>query len=211
VTTQRGCTQGGRGKQWFAQLVSECLAAAFWRNRDRNSWCRGCCRPSAGIDRPKPVVDGGSGTGLSARSWAAQAGEVGGVEPNKANPGGDVALVDSARSGGRYVRDRLGLSSLQATESEAVMALGIFFAPQSLSAEQYDDVMRQLEAAGQGAPAGRLYHSAFSSGGGLHIFDVWDSQASFDAFGQTLMPILAEAGIDPGRPQVSEVHNIVQG
>jgi hypothetical protein len=91
------------------------------------------------------------------------------------------------------------------------MALGFYFAPQSMSAEQYDDVMRQLEAAGQGAPAGRLYHVAFSGGGGLHVFDVWDSQDSFDTFGQTLMPILAEAGIDAGQPQVAEVHNIVEG
>jgi hypothetical protein len=41
--------------------------------------------------------------------------------------------------------------------------------------------------------------------------DVWDLQESFDAFGQTLMPILAEIGIDPGQPQVSEIHNIVPG
>jgi hypothetical protein len=34
-----------------------------------------------------------------------------------------------------------------------MMTLGIFFAPQSMSAERYD-VMRQLEAAGHGAPAG---------------------------------------------------------
>jgi hypothetical protein len=91
------------------------------------------------------------------------------------------------------------------------MALGIYFAPESMSAEQYDETIRRLEAAGQGAPAGRLYHVAFSGGSGLQVFDVWDTQESFDAFGQTLMPILAEVGIDPGQPQISEVHNIVPG
>ena len=91
------------------------------------------------------------------------------------------------------------------------MALGFYFAPQSMGAEQYDEATRRLEAAGQGAPAGRLCHVAFSGGAGLHVFDVWDSQESFDAFGQTLMPILAELGVDPGQPQVSEVHNIIQG
>jgi hypothetical protein len=45
----------------------------------------------------------------------------------------------------------------------------------------------------------------------VQVFDVWDSQASFDVFGQTLMPILAEVGIDPGQPQVAEVHNIIEG
>jgi hypothetical protein len=91
------------------------------------------------------------------------------------------------------------------------MALGFYFAPQSFSAEQYDEVIRRLEAAGAGAPPGRSYHCAFSAGGGLHVFDVWDSQEAFDEFGETLIPIMAELGTDPGEPQVSEVHNIIVG
>jgi hypothetical protein len=35
-------------------------------------------------------------------------------------------------------------------------------------------------------------------------------KGDFDAFDQTLMPILAEAGVDPGQPDVMPVHNIVQ-
>lgn len=91
------------------------------------------------------------------------------------------------------------------------MALAMLFTPASMTSEQYDEVIRRLDAAGQGAPSGRLYHVAFPRGGGLHVFDVWDSQASFDRFGETLMPILADAGVDPGQPQVSEVHSIIEG
>jgi SAM-dependent methyltransferase len=40
--------------------------------------------PLAGIEHPRLVVDLGSGTGLSARYWAAYADEVVGVEPNDA-------------------------------------------------------------------------------------------------------------------------------
>ena len=40
--------------------------------------------PLAGVDRPRCVVDLGSGTGLSTRFWANDAGEVIGVEPNDA-------------------------------------------------------------------------------------------------------------------------------
>jgi hypothetical protein len=43
------------------------------------------------------------------------------------------------------------------------------------------------------------------------VFDVWDSQESFEAFGATLLPIMAELGADPGEPQVSPVHNIIEG
>ena len=91
------------------------------------------------------------------------------------------------------------------------MALGIYFPMESMSTEQYDDVVRRLEAAGAGSPPGRSYHCAFSGGSGLHVFDVWDSQESFDEFGQTLMPILGEVGVDPAEPQIAEVHNIITG
>ena len=92
------------------------------------------------------------------------------------------------------------------------MALGFYFAPDSFSTEQYDEAMRRLREAGAGSPPGRTYHCAFSNGrGGLHVFDLWDSRESFDKFGETLMPILAGLGTDPGQPQVAEIHNIVVG
>jgi hypothetical protein len=91
------------------------------------------------------------------------------------------------------------------------MALGFYFSPQSFTAEQYDEVIRRLEAAGAGSPPGRSYHCAFSSDGGLHVFDVWDSQESFQKFGETLIPIMNELGTDPGEPHVAEIHNIVVG
>jgi hypothetical protein len=42
------------------------------------------------------------------------------------------------------------------------------------------------------------------------VYDVWDSQDDFDAFEKTLMPILAEFGVDTGQPDVMPVHNIIQ-
>jgi hypothetical protein len=90
------------------------------------------------------------------------------------------------------------------------MALGFPFAPQSFTEEQYDEVIRRLDAAGAGTPAGRSYHCAFSGSGGLHVFDVWDSQESLDKFGETLVPIMAELGTDPGE-QVAEFHNVIIG
>jgi hypothetical protein len=91
------------------------------------------------------------------------------------------------------------------------MSIGIYFAPKSLTAQQYDTCVRKLEAAGAGNPAGRLYHACFGAADKLAVFDVWDSQQSFDRFGQTLMPIMNEIGVDPGEPQVMPVHNIIKG
>jgi hypothetical protein len=91
------------------------------------------------------------------------------------------------------------------------MALGFYFTPSSFTPAQYDDALSRLEAAGAGAPAGRLYHFALETDGQIQVFDVWESQESFEAFGETLVPIMRELGSDPGQPQVSPVHNIIKG
>ena len=91
------------------------------------------------------------------------------------------------------------------------MALGILFTPASMSARQYDDCIKRLEAAGAGRPPGRLYHACFGSGDKLRVFDVWDSQESFNRFGQTLMPILKQIGVDPGQPEVAQIHAVIGG
>jgi hypothetical protein len=91
------------------------------------------------------------------------------------------------------------------------MALSFYFPSKSFSAEQYDDAISRLEAAGAGSPPGRSYHCAFSAGPNVHVFDVWDSQEAFEKFGETLMPILGELGADPGEPMVAEIHNVIIG
>ena len=45
----------------------------------------------------------------------------------------------------------------------------------------------------------------------IQVFDVWESQESFEAFGATLVPIMTELGADPGTPMISPVHNIIKG
>jgi hypothetical protein len=57
-----------------------------------------------------------------------------------------------------------------------------------------------------GNPPGRSYHASFGPNDKLMVFDVWTSQAAFDKFGKTLMPILQQLGIDPGQPSVMPVH-----
>lgn len=50
----------------------------------------------------------------------------------------------------------------------------------------------------------------FGLDGNLRVSEVWDSQEQLDAFGERLMPVLSEVGIEPGQPEVLEVHNIVR-
>jgi hypothetical protein len=94
------------------------------------------------------------------------------------------------------------------------MAITGQFIPRSMSAQQYDEIIRRLEAAGAGAPPGRLYHVCYRApdGRSLRVMDVWDSPASFEAFGRTLLPIIQAVGVElAGPPEVSEVHNIIAG
>jgi hypothetical protein len=91
------------------------------------------------------------------------------------------------------------------------MALGIYFGSAAFTPEQYDEAIKQLDAAGAGAPAGRLSHVALESSGQIQVFDVWESQEAFDAFGAVLLPILGALGADPGQPMVTPVHNLIAG
>ena len=89
------------------------------------------------------------------------------------------------------------------------MAIGIYFAPTSMTVAQYDEIVQRLKKAGAGHPKGRRYHACFGEPDKLQVFDVWDSQATFDAFGQTLMPILTEMGANTAQPMVMPVHSVI--
>jgi steroid delta-isomerase-like uncharacterized protein len=91
------------------------------------------------------------------------------------------------------------------------MAITALFTPLAMNAQQYEEILRRLEAAGVGAPYGRRHHVCFGAGDRLRVLDTWDSQESFDAFAQTLMPIVQELGVDPGQPEIAEVHNLIAG
>lgn len=89
------------------------------------------------------------------------------------------------------------------------MAIGVYFSPAAMSAEKYGECIKLLRKAGAGNPAGRSYHAAFGPKDKLMVFDVWTSQAAFDKFGKTLMPILQQLGIEGGAPSVMPVHKVI--
>jgi hypothetical protein len=91
------------------------------------------------------------------------------------------------------------------------MAIAVIFTPKSMNAGQYDALIKGLDEAGAGAPEGRLYHLCFGTGDQLRVIDVWESGETLERFGQTLMPIAQQAGVDTGQPEVSPVHNTIQG
>jgi hypothetical protein len=91
------------------------------------------------------------------------------------------------------------------------MSIVVRFSPTALTAEKYDKTIQKLEAAGDFPPAGLDYHLCFGSEGNLLVSEVWDTQGHFEAFGERLMPILTEAGIEfSGPPVIFDVHNTIK-
>jgi hypothetical protein len=90
------------------------------------------------------------------------------------------------------------------------MSVLIRFTPASLTAAQYDESIQRLQAAGSWPPDGLDYHVCFGSDGALRVSEIWDSREQLAAFGERLMPILADIGIEPGQPELMEIHNIVK-
>jgi hypothetical protein len=85
------------------------------------------------------------------------------------------------------------------------------FTPASnVTTEQYDETIRRLEKSGDWLPEGLEYHVAFKSDGKFRVSEVWDSREQFDAHGERLMPVLRDVGIEPGEPEMVEIHNIIK-
>jgi hypothetical protein len=91
------------------------------------------------------------------------------------------------------------------------MAPGIYFAHEGFTPEKYDEAISRLEAGGAGSPKGRSSHFALESDGAIQVFDVWETQEDFDAFGATLVPILGDLGVTLGAPAVATVYNSISG
>ena len=87
------------------------------------------------------------------------------------------------------------------------MSIVVRFKPTNLTTERYDASVSKLEASGLWPPDGLEFHVMFGTEGALNVSDVWDSREELQTFGETLMPILAEIGIEfSGEPEIFEVH-----
>jgi len=91
------------------------------------------------------------------------------------------------------------------------MAVAFYIGHGGFTPDKYQQALKQLEAAGAGAPAGRTLHVALESDGAINVFDIWESQEQFDAFGSTLVPILTALGVELKEPMVATVHNVIEG
>ena len=90
------------------------------------------------------------------------------------------------------------------------MSIVVRFSPVGLTAEKYDATTSKMEEAGvEFPPEGLQLHVCFGEDGDLRVSEVWDSREQFEAFGERLMPVLSDAGIEfSGEPEVYEAHSV---
>ena len=91
------------------------------------------------------------------------------------------------------------------------MAVVLRATTSGLTAAKYDELVKKLEAAGAGSPAGRLYHVCFGETDNLRVSDIWETREAFEKFSETLKPLMQEMGFGPPEIEFFEVHNIKEG
>jgi hypothetical protein len=96
-------------------------------------------------------------------------------------------------------------------QSFTVQQIMVNFDFQDVTSEQYDNVWKDLRASGNAYPKGLLSHvAAAKPNGGWKVVDVWESAERFQAFGDTLMPLLEKNNIPQIQPEILPVHWIYE-
>ena len=95
------------------------------------------------------------------------------------------------------------------------MAVVAVFQSPSLTQERYEESVRRLSGgkSRMDSPAdwpveGLLAHISGQGPSGFRVVDVWESEDAFRRFGETLMPVLREIGVE-GQPEVYPAHTFV--
>jgi hypothetical protein len=85
------------------------------------------------------------------------------------------------------------------------------FNPAGLTSAQHDQVGDQLRESGDWPPEGLQLHVAFGEDGHLLVSEIWQSEEQMRAFGEKLMPVLQQLGVQlSGDPQIYPVHELEQ-
>jgi hypothetical protein len=86
---------------------------------------------------------------------------------------------------------------------------------QGLTQEQYEKTVdkvsggkSRMESPSDWPVEGLLAHVTGQGETGFRVVDVWESEEAFNRFGETLLPILKEIGVE-GRPEVYPAHTFV--
>lgn len=84
------------------------------------------------------------------------------------------------------------------------------FDAKGMTADQYDQILVELKKITVYPPPGNIIHVAYKTDDGLKVVDVWESAETFGAFGEKLVPILKNLGINTGPPIIYNLYNYLK-
>mgnify|MGYP000372821434 CR=1 FL=1 len=90
------------------------------------------------------------------------------------------------------------------------MSVLVRFSPPSMTAEQYDAILARLYEEGIHPAEGLELEVFFGSGDQMKVSLLFDSMDAFEKFGERLQPVLQELGMDPGTPDIIDVHHVIR-
>ena len=79
-----------------------------------------------------------------------------------------------------------------------------------MTAEQYDAILTRLYEEGIHPAEGLELEVCFGSGDQMKVSVLFDSMDAFEKFGERLQPVLQELGMDPGTPDIMDVHHVIR-
>jgi hypothetical protein len=95
------------------------------------------------------------------------------------------------------------------------MAVVLVHQGAGLTRESYEEAVRrltsgksQLESPDDWPVEGLLVHAAGDAEGGFRVVDVWESDEAVRRFGENLIPVLKELGVE-AEPEVYPAHTFV--
>ena len=100
------------------------------------------------------------------------------------------------------------------TIEEVDVPVVLVFESPSLTQERYEESIRRLTDGGSvQAPAdwpveGLLAHIPGQGPNGFRVVDVWESEEAVQRFGEVLMPVLRDSGVE-GEPEIYPAHTFV--
>ena len=90
------------------------------------------------------------------------------------------------------------------------MSILVRFSPPSMTAEQYDAILARLYEEGIHPAEGLELEVCFGIGDQMKVSVLFDSMDAFEKFGERLQPVLQELGMDPGTPDIIDVHHVIR-
>ena len=95
-------------------------------------------------------------------------------------------------------------------KKEKPMSILARFSPTSMTADQYDKIVARLYKDGIHPADGLELEVCFGTGDQMKVSLLFDSIGAFEKFGERLQPVLQELGMDPGTPDIIEVHHVIR-